>query len=265
MTVPEQIYKKAIEQGFTVEAACGLLANIQAESAFRADNAEDRINGTVSDAEYIRRADADLMTYNGKNFIYDAVGFGYIQWTYWSRKKGLLEYCKGHGKSVADSDTQIDFIFVEMKRDFPGIWSLCQTCTDLSRIMHQLIGVWENPADHVGAMNTRFPYAQAWLAKFNDWSDPDTNPPEQKDTDDEGIVIDKTWPPRMINEGLNWKETYLLQALLNCHGYNIVVNGIFSSELKQKVIDFQAKNGLDADGVVGPKTWKKLMELPQGF
>ena len=68
MTIPEQIYQAAINKGFTVEAACGLLANIQAESAFRADNAEDRINGTVSDAEYIRRADADLMTYNGKNF-----------------------------------------------------------------------------------------------------------------------------------------------------------------------------------------------------
>lgn len=88
MTIPEILYQRALEAGFTIEAACSLLANIQGESAFRADNAEDRIHRSgISDAEYIRRADANEITYNGKNFIYDAVGFGYAQWTFWSRKK----------------------------------------------------------------------------------------------------------------------------------------------------------------------------------
>lgn len=261
MTIPEQIYQAAIDKGFTVEAACGLLANIQAESAFRADNAEDRINGTVSDAEYIRRADADLMTYNGKNFIYDAVGFGYIQWTYYTRKRGLLEYCRSKGVSIADSNAQIEYIFIEMVRDFPSVWSTCRNSTDLSQIMYQLITIWENPADHAGAMNTRFPYAQAWLSKFKDWS----NPSDEKETDDEGIIIDKTWPPRTIDKGLNWEETYLLQALLNCRGEKVIVNGIFNDELCEKTKEFQRKNGLVADGIVGPKTWKKLLELPQDY
>lgn len=34
MTVPELLYQRAIEAGFTIEAASALLANIQGESAF---------------------------------------------------------------------------------------------------------------------------------------------------------------------------------------------------------------------------------------
>lgn len=263
MTVPELLYQRAIEAGFTIEAASALLANIQGESAFRADNAEDRIHASgISDAEYIRRADSGELTYRGKNFIFDEVGFGYAQWTYWSRKKLLLEYCQNRGASVSDPDCQKEFIFYEMSRDFPGIYSLCQTSHDLNTIMHQLIWIWENPFDKQGALFERMPYAQAWLSKFSGWEIPasPTEPePQSKPVNEDGLEV--TWPPRVIDEGLNWNETYLLQSLLLCHGYNVLVNGIFNSDLSAKVKEFQQANGLSADGVVGKKTWKKLMEF----
>lgn len=255
MTVPELIYQRAIEAGFTSEAACALLANIQGESAFRANNAEDRIHSSgISDEEYIRRADAGELTYQGKNFIYDAVGFGYAQWTYFSRKKLLLEFCQGRGKSVSDPDCQREFIFYEMERDFPDIFRLCRECHDLNTVMHQFIWVWENPADKQGALFSRMAYANAWLAKFGGW-----NPPPEEEP------VEKTWPPRMIDAGLNWNETWLLQSLLLCRGYNVIINGIFSQELRAKVQEFQESQGLKADGIVGPKTWRKLMALPDAF
>lgn len=268
MTVPEIFYHRAIELGFTIEAACSLLANIQGESAFKCNNAEDRINRVVSDEEYIRRADAGLITYNGKNFIYDEVGFGYIQWTFWSRKKGLYEYCKGRGTSVADHESQKEFVFIEMKRDFPAIWNLCQTSHNLEEIMHQLVWIWENPADKQGAMDARLPYARSWYAKFTNWYTPaegNTQINTSTVTDSDGIAIDKTWPPRTIQNGLNWSETYLLQALLKCHGYNVLICGVFAESLERKVREFQQDNGLKADGIVGPKTWKKLMAFPPDF
>lgn len=285
MTVPEILYSRAREAGFTVEGACALLAQIQAESAFQSNNAENRINRVISDEEYVRRADAGLETYNGKNFIYDAVGFGYAQWTYWSRKKYLYEFCKGRGVSVADHEAQKEFIFVEMQRDFPTIWTLCRTSHDLRGIVEKLIQVWENPADHKAAMAERYPYAQAWYSKFNGWNVPANetvnqndsvssnepiNPPtlateENAKVDDEGVKIEETWPPRTIQEGLNWKETYLLQSLLSCRGYNILINGIFNESLALKVREFQNDNGLTVDGVVGPKTWKTLLRFPAGY
>ena len=207
MNVPEIFYHRAIELGFTIEAACSLLANIQGESAFRCNNAEDRINRVISDEEYIRRADAGLLTYNGKNFIFE-------------------------------------------------------------EIMHQLVWVWENPANKEGAMNERLPYARSWYAKFTNWYTPAeeiTQTNTSTVTDSDGIAVDKTWPPRTIQNGLNWTETYLLQSLLKCHGYNVLICGVFAESLERKVKEFQQDNGLKADGIVGPKTWKKLMAFPPDF
>jgi len=275
MTVPEILYQRALDAGFTLEAICSLLANIQGESAFRSDNAEDRINRVVSDEEYIRRADAGLMTYNGRNFVYDEVGFGYAQWTFWSRKQRLLDFCKARGTSVADHESQKEFIFDEMQKDFPGIWQMCRTSHDMQYIMQKLIAIWENPADHDGAMRERWPYAQAWYAKFSGWTPPIETTPKTEitdntvldpaDTDEEGIPVEKTWPPRTIQNGLNWPEVYLLQALLRMHGYNVLVNGIFNDALTTKVKEYQTNNKLASDGIVGPKTWKSLMALPSDF
>ena len=265
MIVPEIFYQRALDYGFTVEAACALNANIQGESAFRCDNAEDRINRVISDEEYIRRADAGLVTYNGKNFIYDEVGFGYIQWTFWSRKKGLYEYCKGRGTSVADHESQKEYVFIEMKRDFPKIWDLCRTSHDLEQIMHQMIWIWENPADKNGAMNVRMSYARAWLAKFNNWTKPVEDLAAEKPVEDYNTGLEVHWPPRMIQKGLNWPETYLAQSLLKCHGYNVLVSGVFADSMERKVKEFQSAKKLKADGIIGPKTWKELMSLPSDW
>ena len=256
MTVPESIYQRAIELGFTKEAACAILAQIQGESAFRSNNAEDRIHASgISDEEYLRRANNGLMTYNGKNFIYDAVGFGYAQWTHWSRKKKLLEYCQDRNVSLDDHEAQKEFLFYEMQVDYPGIWTLCHNSHDMTKLVHDLVCIWENPADHAGAIAARTPYAEAWLAKFSDWQIPATTAPIEEQPKLE------TWPPRTIALNLNWEETYLAQALLQCHGYSVVVNGIFSESFEQKVKDYQKSNGLGVDGVIGPKTWATLMKM----
>lgn len=266
MSVPEEIYQRGLDEGFTLEAICSLLANLQGESGFRSDNAEDRINRIVSDEEYVRRVDAGELTYNGKNFIYDEVGFGYAQWTYWSRKKFLLEYCKGLGVSISNSYAQKEFIFVEMKRDFPSIYQLCKTSHNIEEIMHQLVWVWENPANKQAAYNERMPYARAWYAKFNNWYTPVEETPKQDESSNTNSDdLPKTWPPRTIQNGLNWPETYLAQSLMKCHGYNVLVSGVFADSFEAKVKEFQMANKLKADGIIGPLTWKALMKLPANF
>ena len=40
MSIPDELFKRATQLGFTKEAACALLANIQAESAFNPKNLE---------------------------------------------------------------------------------------------------------------------------------------------------------------------------------------------------------------------------------
>lgn len=60
--------------------------------------------------------------------------------------------------------------------------------------------------------------------------------------------------------GSNGSLTRYLQRLLNESGYSVPINGVFSQETHQAAIAFQTANGLDADGVVGGGTWRKLFE-----
>ncbi len=52
----------------------------------------------------------------------------------------------------------------------------------------------------------------------------------------------------------------LLQEKLNRKGYNLKVDGDFGGKTETAVKDYQKKNGLTSDGVVGPKTWAKLYD-----
>ena len=45
-----------------------------------------------------------------------------------------------------------------------------------------------------------------------------------------------------------------LQRNLNKLGYSLNADGIFGEDTKKAVISFQGKNGLSADGIVGPNT-----------
>ena len=55
--------------------------------------------------------------------------------------------------------------------------------------------------------------------------------------------------------------TKCMQQMLNLHGYKINCDGKFGNETKPQVKKFQKKHGLTADGIVGQKTWKKLLYI----
>lgn len=54
------------------------------------------------------------------------------------------------------------------------------------------------------------------------------------------------------------KEVQELQELLQKQGYNAPQNGTFDEATRASVLSFQRANGLDADGVVGYKSWELL-------
>ena len=59
---------------------------------------------------------------------------------------------------------------------------------------------------------------------------------------------------RILKTGSVGSEVKTLQTLLNTKGYKLVVDGFYGSMTHHAVVDFQKKNGLVADGIVGPKT-----------
>jgi hypothetical protein len=79
---------------------------------------------------------------------------------------------------------------------------------------------------------------------------------------EDGIVGPETWDALIIqvSQGNNGPAIRAVQRLLkHKFGYNINVDGIFGPATKDAVKDFQTNHGLSSDGIVGPKTWKKLI------
>ncbi len=62
----------------------------------------------------------------------------------------------------------------------------------------------------------------------------------------------------ILKRGSKGAKVSQLQTLLNKHGAKLTVDGDFGPGTEAAVKAFQAKNGLEADGVVGPKTAAKL-------
>ena len=165
MTVPETIFARVTAAGFTIEAACALLAQIQKESLFKPENLEDSLNRSLgmTDLQYVDAVD------NGTymNFVHDGAGFGLAQWTFYTRKQALLNYCKVRNKSIGDLETQIAFLLWEMKATFGAIWNKCLTSHDLKDLTWTLLDTWENPAEKQNNMIERMGYAQNWFKQFS--------------------------------------------------------------------------------------------------
>ena len=70
-----------------------------------------------------------------------------------------------------------------------------------------------------------------------------------------------TWPT--VKLGSKGTAVQALQQMLRGAGYNVATDGDFGPKTKAAVVAFQQKNGLTADGIVGPKSWAALRGTPQ--
>lgn len=67
-----------------------------------------------------------------------------------------------------------------------------------------------------------------------------------------------------LSYGSQGSEVSELQKLLNQNGYSLSEDGIFGSKTQEAVRDYQQKNNLDVDGIVGTNTWGALTKAPAG-
>ena len=63
-----------------------------------------------------------------------------------------------------------------------------------------------------------------------------------------------------VRKGAEGNITYLIQAMLVCHSFNINADGIFGTATETAVREFQKRNGLSVDGIVGKNTFNKLFK-----
>lgn len=64
-----------------------------------------------------------------------------------------------------------------------------------------------------------------------------------------------------IKRGNKGSRVRILQGLLLAWGYNLKIDGIFGSRTEEAVRSFQAEYAKPVDGIVGPITWNKLLNI----
>lgn len=117
-------------KGFSANAIAGIMGNLQEESGFRSGAIEGDMGKTNEDLLKQITASKDA-------FLVHQGGFGLAQWTSDNRKSDLWDYAQSKGKSVADYDTQLEFLFKELKENYSdtydalmnGSISLEEACT----------------------------------------------------------------------------------------------------------------------------------------
>lgn len=257
------IAEQCRKAGMTLAGAAGILINIECESDFKSTNLQDtyEISLGMNDAQYTSRVDNG----NYLRFTSDGAGYGLCQWTEGDRKDGMLKFHRKRGVSIGDFRTQVDWMLQEI-RGFSYAWKICAASNNPYECGYAVCKYYEIPTDTENKAKYRGGEAQRWydFLAANMGAEvviPESDPlPKQSAAvDEEGIPIPQTWPPRTIDmHCTGWPEVWLLQAMMKCRGSSVLVDGILGQALTEKVRQFQEKNRLDADGVVGPMTWQRL-------
>ncbi len=244
----QTIYTQLVSAGMSPAGACGMMGNMNAESAMRANNAQDGMT-RMSDAEYTAAVDNGSYT----NFVKDAVGYGLCQWTYHTRKQELLNFAKSKGVSIGNESMQVEFAIKELKRDNASLWKFLCSTTDIDTAASRICKEYERPA-----VNNIAVRANAAKQFYNQFSKTTVSKTETTEAKKEDTPTTPYWPPRVLAEGMKGADVMVLQALLTAHGYAVKVDGIFGSTTGTKLEAFQEANALKADKIAGDKTWTKL-------
>ena len=122
-------------------------------------------------------------------------------------------------------------------------------------------------------MDTRFRYAKELEAEISEAErGASPQPPREVGTQSEpgeghptlNSFHDNTlfYPYRMIDKSMAGTDVAVLQAVLSARGYYAgALDGVFGDLLDTAVRKFQMDHDLVVDGVCGPMTWRKILEM----
>ena len=251
-----RIYTKLRAAGLTPEGAAAMLGNIWAESLCRAVQKQGDLKdpNRKKSISYMQRVDSGAIDRTA--FGHDGIGWGLIQWTFWSRKFGLYDLAKSRGVSIGDEEMQCDYLIIELRQSCDLFNFLCHT-SDIGTASDRICDEFERPA--YNNFQDRRNYAEAVYARCVNAKPEPAPTPKPKPKPE---PVNEYWPPRVIDKTMQGHDVAVLQTLLIAHGeirYAVNVTGYFDEDTERAVKLFQSDHGLAADGVVGERTWAELL------
>lgn len=158
----KQIFDFLVNAGMTEYGAAGTMGNLQAESGLKPNNLENlceqrlRENGILdangkayTDETYTAAVDSGrisraefLNPLPGKQY-----GYGLAQWTSPGRKGGLYDMVKARGVSIADTETQLEFLMKELNGNYSYVMAVLKTASSVREASDIFLTKFEMPAN----------------------------------------------------------------------------------------------------------------------
>jgi hypothetical protein len=158
---PDEMKRKAWKylrsQGLTEEGTAGLMGNLERESDGFYPNRVERlclkrlkeIGKIYTDATYTAFVDDGTITF--AEFLHPLpnkqYGYGLAQWTTPARKSGLYDKCKKKGVSIADLQTQLEYLMYELETSYASLLKVLKTTNDIANASTLVLTKFEQPAN----------------------------------------------------------------------------------------------------------------------
>ena len=240
----QNIYKILVGAGMTPTGAAAMLGNMQAESALRANNAQDGMT-RLSDADYTAQVDNGIYA----NFATDAVGYGLCQWTFSSRKASLLAFAKSRGVSVGDESMQAAFTVKELKADYSALWNYLCSTSNLYEATSRICKEYERPA--INNIDARYNAAQSHFKSLSGVEVKEPAPEAESAPEAPTFALKL----RYLRKGMSGEDVRAWQYILKGKGFAVGnADGIYGEKTTAATKDYQRSIRKAADGVVGPET-----------
>ena len=147
---PDEIWDFLLKKIGNTLGVAGLMGNIQAESAFIANNLQNSYNQKwgIDDITYTNEVDASTRSFIGG-------GYGICQWTSSGRKQGLYDLCKLRGASVGNLEIQLEYLWKELTTSYKGVLKVLQNATSVKEASDKVLTGFEKPKDQSEANKER--------------------------------------------------------------------------------------------------------------
>ena len=151
-------------KGLTECGIAGLMGNLKAESGLKPTNVQNSYEAKLGLNDDTYTAAVDNGSYT--NFEKDAAGYGLAQWTYHTRKAGLLKAARSAGKSVGDLNVQLNYLWTELQ-GYKKVLAVLQTATTVRAASDAVLVDFEKPANQTEAVKVkRASYGEEYYKQF---------------------------------------------------------------------------------------------------
>lgn len=250
------LYNALRQKGLSQKAAAVVLGHGKEESGnecnrLQGDFAGDRAKSIA----YTNDVDSGRITRD--DFIFhgpNGGGYGWLQWTFWSRKAGLWNKAKDLGVSIGSVKAAVEWFWDELHQgEYSSVLSALNSDMSIREMSDVFMHRFERPADQSESACAR--RANLCQQMFDLYAGSEA-------TIQDNDVAEVYWPPRVLCMGMEGPDVHALQGLLAAHSY--VSNdetGIFGKQTDDAVRAFQEDHFLAVDGIAGPMTFGSLTTI----